>query len=456
MSHQNCPKMECDNPVSTALGKGDLGGLGRRFVNGFSWTMFAVVFSSGFGFLLNIILANYLGKAVYGRLGLVLNTVATLGGMAQLAAETTTTKHVAESRIANVGAAGRILGITSLFTFVNGFLVTVGIACLSAYVAKNLFVDGTLQNLILLASPIVLLTAMDSYQNGALAGLECYSALGKARLFHSVFHLVVCSISCIWAGLPGALIGYVLSYSVRWVVLQWLVVREANRFGIYHDFSGAFREVGVVGGFAIPAAMCGFVAMPALWMTNLFLTRHPDRYAEIGLFAAANALRTLAMYVPIVMNSVSRSLLNSERGSSNIDRYRHLFWANLGLSVMVALATVIGVFFGGASILRIFGRDFVMGSSALQILLISVIPETIDTAAAQVIQSHGKMWAALFVIVIPRYVTLVLVSSYLAPRLGAVGLAWAYTASWTLSMLCTCSLAYYLGLLPSRTSFVKD
>ena len=85
-----------------------------RIISGVGWSTVGAVFTYGSTFIVNIIIANIIGKNVFGEYSIIRNTLLTLSSIAKVAAGITATKHIAEYRSTNKEKAGRILGLCSL------------------------------------------------------------------------------------------------------------------------------------------------------------------------------------------------------------------------------------------------------------------------------------------------------------------------------------------------------
>jgi hypothetical protein len=73
-------------------------------------------------------------------------------------------------------------------------------------------------------------------------------------------------------------------------------------------------------------------------------------------------------------------------------------------------------------------------------------------AMTQVIWAHAKVWQSVWIIWIPRYATIVILTVLLSPRHGAMGAAYAYTAGQMAYLAGTAYLVFRIGLsVPSRS-----
>jgi len=421
-------------------------GLRARMLRGVSWNVFGAVFTQGSVFLSNIIIANLVGRDVFGEYGMIQSTLLAFGGVAQVATGITATKYVAEFRVLDKERTGRILGLCSAVTLVTGAVATLALLLGAPWLASSLLKSPHLAPGIMIAAGFVLLTVINGYQVGALAGLENYRAIARSGAIQGVFHLAACGLFTYLWGLEGALAGLVASAFARWWLFHTMLRTAAREQEVPITYRRIWTERGIIFRFALPAAISGLSAMPALWLANTFLVRQPGGFSQMGLYSAAGTLRTVVLFLPLLLNNVGTSLLNNQRGLGDAVRYRKVFWYNLAATAAVALAAAVFVAVSGPWLLRLFGKEFAGGTAVLAILMLSTIPESLAIAGAQVVQSQEKMWLSFFLIALPRDVCIVALAYRFAPLYGAAGLAWSYTASWVLTLVTVFFLVAFIGL----------
>ncbi len=407
------------------------------------WSIAAALATSGFNFVLRIIIARLFGRDGFGEFGMVLSTVATVAGIAQLAMSYTATKFVAELRSSDPARAGRVIGLASIVSILTGSLGAVALCASARWLAANSLGAPHLSGSLQLASVVVFFTVLVGYQIGALAGLESYRSLAILALATGATNLIAAAIGAATWGLNGAVGGMGLGGSLQWLMFRWATEAACRREGISICRRGVLSERTVLFSFAVPAALCGLSSAPAIWLANAFLARQPGGYSQLALYTAAFSVRTLVFFVPSLVNSVSMSLLNNQKGLQDWDGYRRVFRTNMvvtGVSVAVA-ALAVGLV--GVRVLALFGRDFRVGYPVLLVLLLAAVLEGVMASMYQVVQAESRMWSSLFFISLPRDVLIVFLSYLLSPRLGALGVATAYAAGWMVACLIT-------GLLVAR------
>jgi acetyltransferase-like isoleucine patch superfamily enzyme len=186
--------------------------------------------------------------------------------------------------------------------------------------------------------------------------------------------------------------------------------------------------------------------IPPLWLTNAWLVREPDGYAQLAHYAAAQTLRLMVMFVPLLMNSVGLSVLNNVRRGSAAGSYVSVHRMNrMALIAATAVAALL-VAACGRTILRLFGRAFAESAhSVLWILLASAVVESTSLGYFQAIQAAGRMWLALFTIAIPWQAAFIASAFFLIPHFAAAGLAGAYLAGMSVALLATAITAAWIG-----------
>jgi O-antigen/teichoic acid export membrane protein len=422
--------------------------LSNRFSQGFIWNVVGALFTQGSVFLTTIILARLVGKEQFGQFGMIQSTLLTLTSIAQVATGLTATKFVAEFRDVDKEHAGRMLGLCSVLTLVTGTLATVLLIISAPWLADHVLKAPHLSTGLVLSAAFVLFSVMNGYQIGALAGLECYKNISIFGAVLGSAHLVVCWGAAVLWGLNGGLAGLAISALLRWGVYSAVLRREISKHGITIRRREGIRERESVLKFALPAALSGLTATPALWLGNAFLVRQPDGYSEMGTYTAVNNLRIMVLFLPVLLNAVSSSILNNHKGKGNLDAYRATYIFNLRAAIISATIGAGLMCVLGEWVMQAFGRDFVGASVAPIIFLVaaSVIVEAAGSAAYQLITCHGIMWVSLCLIVLPRDFLMVLAAYYLTPLYGAVGLAGAYTLGCLITLVMVLSVNYKMNL----------
>jgi O-antigen/teichoic acid export membrane protein len=417
-----------------------------RFRKGVTWNIVAALLTQGSNFLTTIVIANLLGRELFGQYGLIQSTLLTLAGMAQIATGVTATKYLAELRARDKIRAGRVLGLCSAVTLATGVVACTAVLLGSTSVANRLLHAPSLAMQLRLTAIVALFTVINGYQAGALAGLERYKTLALGSGIQGALQVALSFILARHYGLTGALLALVSTSIARWAVFHVLVRLAAEGDFIHVTYRGLRQELTVLHRFAVPAAVAGLMSPSAIWLANVFLVRGTGGYGQLALFNAAFNLKNVVMFLPLLLNTVGMSLLNNQFGSGNATGFRRVFWANIALTGITSAACAVVMVAFGQQLLHLYGRDFAGARTVLLLLACSSVLETIGIGAYQLVQAREKMWLSLFTIAFPRDALLVIVTWRLAAAFGALGLAMAWTLGWAVCTTATFVVAYNLGL----------
>ena len=331
-----------------------------KLLSGVVWNVLATVSAQGAIFLTNVALANLLGIADFGSFALLLSTIMAITGVAQAGVGIVATKYVAELRISAPHRVGRVIALCRIASAGLGSAGTLALAVGAPVLAGVLMDRPSLAASMTMASPYVLFSVVNSYQVGALYGFGAFRQLTIYGAMHGIAHLLLCTAGTVLAGLEGAVAAFALSAALRWALFAMLLKRVAADAGIVITRSGAMSEIRLLRDFAMPAALSGITHLPAVWFANLVLSRQPEGTELVGAYHAANQLRLLVLQLPLVLNGVALSVLNQQRGRGDRRSYQAVFWANLWVTCLVAVAI--------AFAMGLFSRDSLAclgGSSAM-------------------------------------------------------------------------------------------
>jgi len=422
--------------------------LRERMARGILWNLIGTAALQGSTFIVNVALANLLGRRVFGEYAIVQSTVALLISLVQWATGYTTTKYLAEFRAIDPPRAGRLLGMLAGLSGLLGGVLSLVLLVSAGGLASHVLNNPELSAPLMIASAAVFFGVANVFLIGALAGLESYPAFGRAGLIAGTSTIITCVIGARLAGLGGAVVGLVVGGMIQSTTLAKLVTSETARHGITMEFAGIRTESSLLIRYSVPVALSGLVTLPAIWLGNTFLARQPGGYDSMAVFAAANSFRIMVVFLPSIVNSVSLSLLNNQRALGDERRFRRIFWFNVGAAGVVAVSAATAITLAGPVLLRVFGHDFVAGYRVLLVLMAATVPESLANALLQLVHSREQSWRALRGVTIPGFGTLVVIAWLLTPIAGASGLAWAYLIASLITLGCTTIIVARVGIRP--------
>ena len=413
---------------------------------GIVWNLIGTATLQGSTFIINIAVANLLGRRVFGEYAIVQSTVALFVSVVQWATGYTATKYLAEFRSIDPRRAGRLLGMLAILSGVLAGSLALLLLFGAGTLANHVLANPQLSTPLMIASGAVFFGVANVFLIGSLAGLESYPAYGRAGVIAGISTVIACVLGARIGGLSGAVAGLVVGAIIQSATLAKLVTNETARHGIALQFVGLGSESNLLIRSSLPIALSGLVTLPAIWVGNTLLARQPGGYDEMAVFAAANSFRIMVIFLPSIVNSVSLSLLNNHRGLGDERRFRRIFWFNVGAAGVIAVSTAAAISFAGPVLLRAFGHEFIGGYSVLLVLIGATVPESIANAMVQLVHSREQSWLALRWVTVPAFGTLVLAAWLLTPTEGALGLASAYVVAWVVALVSSSVVVSRLGI----------
>jgi O-antigen/teichoic acid export membrane protein len=421
-----------------------------RIQSGVFFNLLGAGFNQGATLIVHLVVANVLGREMFGRYTMIVATVSMVAALGQLSMGYTATKHVAEFRCVARERASRVLGLCAVVSLCSALLAAGILAAAAEWLATRVLAVPLLTGELRIAALSVFFMVLNGFFTGAVAGLEGYRGLARTGAVSGTAFVVVCSALTWQFGLRGAVAGVAFSAGLQAVLLAVLLTREAARHAVGLRFDGLWAERKLVTRFALPASLTGLVTLPAVWIASAILARQPEGFHQLGLFGAAQTFRTMVLFVPQAVNNVGMSILNNKRRAKPAE-FRQVFWINAVLSAGAAIAVATLLFAAATPLLALFGPGFSDGRRVVGILLLAAVLEAVSAAAYQIIVSRGRMWTSFAAVALPRDLALVAVAALLVPALGAVGLAMAHSLGSALALGATLIMLSRLGLAPAST-----
>jgi O-antigen/teichoic acid export membrane protein len=167
-------------------------------------------------------------------------------------------------------------------------------------------------------------------------------------------------------------------------------------------------------------------------------------FDQLALYNAAFSFRMAVIFLPVVVNNVGMTILNNYKGKGDAEMYWKTFWLTLSVSALSVVIVSLVLISVGPVLFNMFGRNFGDAFPVLRLLLLAAFIEGLAISVYQIIQSQAMIWQSLMFIAIPYCICFVLLAYFLSPRYGAVGLASAYAAAWSINLAATSFLAFKL------------
>jgi O-antigen/teichoic acid export membrane protein len=421
--------------------------LGYRLVHGTLWSILGAVVSRSLGLVAFVIVARALGKAGYGRFGIIQSTIGMFGVFAGFGLGQTSTKYVAELRDKDPERAGKIMAMAGLVAQISGILMAALLFVFAPWLASNSLAAPELTPLLRIGSFILIFEAINGSQIGALAGFEAFKITAKINMIVGLVNFPMMLLGVYWGGLTGSIWALGANRALNCLLNHISLKNEANRVGVPLLFKGSKSELKVLWHYSFPSMLSGLMVTPALWVCNAMIVNQPDGYNQMGIYQAVIIFQQILFFMGNSISAPLVPLLASRIGqkSERLDRINMLSTWALG-----ALPAVI--FLGVPELATIlFGKGFAGRNFTNTFILIVFCSSVViyKQGLARVLSAHGLMWwGALSNF---SWAITLIVFTKLFIGMGAVGYGISLTCAYIINVLIFIPLYVYKGLVPKGT-----
>lgn len=409
-----------------------------RLASGAFWAVGGGTLFQGMQLVTSVILARILGTGTFGLFGILQTTISAFAVLAAPALGAAGSRYVSALRTSDPIRAGRIAAMTLVTSGLAGIAGAALLVLESDRIAE-FFGVAALGGPLRIGALAVACAAVNGAQVGILSGLEAFrrlALLNGARGLLTVALVPLCAKFWDVTGVAWCLGGI----GVATVILTEYALRaESLRAGLEIPRREWWKEKAVLGSFAFPAFLGGFLVLPVIWLATAWLARGPDGLAEVGLFTAANHWRLLVLFLPGVLMQPLLPVLSSAWSAGTAGEFRKTVRSQVRLVVVVSGAAAAAISILGAPIMSAYGRDFSRGRVVLVWLVWSAVLSASAGVAGVALTAMNRMWTGLWLNA--GWAVAFLVLARILRTYGASGLAAAFAVSYTLHFLITMMIA---------------
>jgi len=366
--------------------------LGYRLARGAVWSFVGAVVSRGCGLLSSILVARMLGKTGFGELGILQSSVGLFATFAGFGLGLTSTKYVAEFRLKDPARAGRVIGVSSIVSWLAGGIMTAILFVIAPWLARHSLAAPQLDEPLRVSSLLVLLGAVSGAQTGALAGFEAFRKIAQVNLLSGVFTLGLTLAGALWLGLKGVVWGLVAGQAITCWLGFWAVRKQAGSAGVRLVLQVSKRDLAVLWRFSLPALAVNTLVGPVYWICNTMLVKSSGGYAEMGLFNAANQWFGALLFLPGILGQAALPVLSERLGQNDLRQAKKVLGFYLKLNLLVVSPFILLGCIVSPLIMASYGPGFQQAWPVLCIVLITAGLFALQTPVGQILVAGGRMW----------------------------------------------------------------
>ena len=389
----------------------------------------------------NVFCARVLGPASFGELAIVLATTNLFTTLFTSGLGMTATRFVAENRHSNPARAGTIVGFSWITSIVVGAAATLLMLGLSPWISRDVLGSAGLARGLSLGALAMFFAALNGSQVGALSGVEAFNWVAYGNLVRGVGTILIVTAGALFAGLSGALTGYIAVGAAAAMFYQYAVRRECASENIPISYRFGREDFRLLWRFTLPVLITTFSFTPAAWWSNVLLAK-TSGYSEAGVFNAVFHWQLFIMFFSNAIAGIGLPMLSNLRAERNASKYKRCLAMNFVLTSIPALAVAIPVAICAPFIMRLYGPAFAHGATALVLIGVASVLSAANLAVGHALWSLDAARLAVLLAVV-RGISLV-IASYALAGYGANGLAGAHVIMGVVQTAVTIPLMIWL------------
>lgn len=406
--------------------------LGGRLARGAFWSLVGTTLSKGCSTISWIIVGRMLGKESFGELNMVQNTVGMFGAAAGLGMGMAAAKYVAEYRRTDPDRAGRFIGLASLATWLTSGVLAVVLVLLAPWLARETLGAPHLSSWLALSSWLLFFSGVAGAQQGALSGFEAFKAIASINIIVGVASFPLLLIGALWNGVTGALWALIISAAFN-CALNFIHLRRQSRANhIIVRYRDCLSESRVLWSFNLPGMLNTVLTTGVVWAVGAILVRQSSGFADLGIYNAVQRMRLIPENIAAMLLAPMLPVLSETFARRDMAAYARTLRVSYTVAALAIVPLALLQIAAPWLTLLPYGAEYQGGEPVVLWGMVSTLTFALLWPMGNIFISMGRLWFALLVGTLYNVLTFVL-SWWLVPRLGAVGMALAPALSLILS-----------------------
>ena len=401
MSHQWIDKFRTYPKLHALLERAFSSDIFKRILRGSFWNAILNFFSKGISFIGTVIIIRLIGKEAYGEFGMLNSTIAMFGMFTTFSISQTATKHIAEFRELDRPKAGRIIGLSFLFSATMGMLIFLIVQLAAGLLATNSLDAPHLEGSLRLMAIGMLFGSLNGAQYGVINGLEAFKENSFLGIILGISLTLMKIVLTYSFGFFGAVVGMTLEPFITYLATFYLIRKLLNRSHLKIMFRGALKEYSILFNYSLPSLLSGMLIFPTNWYTmSLLATNKAGGYDELADFNVANQWFNVLIFITYILVSSFLPIFADLWAKKQFRQVNRIV-KNASLTILVIFIPISLIFlFFGEAIAKIYGAEYAGVGILIFVSVLTLIPQSLCIVLNNVLVASGRLWTSLMVFAI--------------------------------------------------------
>ena len=389
------------------------------------WSILGSLVSKGTNFFCIALIAKILGPEIFGEYNVVQTTTGMFGTIAGLGLGMAATKLIAEWKMKDGKIVGEFIGSLYSLSLITSIVVTMLFFSLSSEIASSLQNNEKLILLFQITSFIVIFDSLSGIQYGILAGFESFKLLSIINIIQGILTMPLLLLGAYQYSIIGLTSMLLITKVLTVIIYEYFLRLQFKKRRIKINLKvnkGSISEICKIG---IPSFLGGLSQTPVSWYSNYLLVNQPWGYKNLGVYNAANQLRTFVLFLPDSAGRISIPMLSTSFGIGDAVKFKKtaiitIIW-NLLLSVLPAIVLVVFA----PLFKELLGSQYNFGLELIAVVLLTGIAIAITNAIGYIFICSNRMWLDLYLRIISG-LSIIAFVFFIGRYQGAIGYASAF------------------------------
>lgn len=412
------------------------------------------IISLTFGLLFNFVAARFLGAEVYGKFMYIFAFIGFFPLLAMMGLQQGLVYFIPKfSENQEKNKRNSIVTFSILFVFLISFIISLLVFTNSDFIAENLLNKPELSNLIKFMSPLIIFIALIQLSKGAFQGIKRinYFVFNNDILI-PVLKILVLLITILF-GLK--IFSLVLAFYVATIIGAIYLLTGIYKQGLTSRIGlGELSRYKELFKFSLPLLLTGYLGLISQ-KTDIIMIGYYLSEDQVGIYNIAFKIGTLSSFILVAFNTMFAPTISSLYNKSDIGALANMYKVITKWVVAVNLIAFALILLFSEEIMRVFGSEFIMGSTALMFIAVGQVINAGVGSAGFILIMTGNSLYVMYI----NFITVILnvtLNFFLIPIYGIGGAAFASLISVLLVNMLRLILVYKIHKIhPYDVSFLK-